>query len=215
MAYTFYIMGSLTASQEEKFLSGILARDEDGLDEGFHASFRGLVRQVIGRYPVRDPDPIVSYVGSPAKRAPQPYGGKSVPQDSNILEDLRFFETRDSIDGIDLFARYPNIYLALLKGVGRRKEELVNSSNWMTALIGPQSRSVQEHSCPVYGGEIHFIQEPGGKLRSVASPLRIHQEAMKPLGKVLYGIVQQQPWDCTFSQEKGFPVIQNTSWEVV
>jgi hypothetical protein len=59
------------------------------------------------------------------------------------------------------------------------------------------------------GGEVHFLQEPGGKLRSIASPLRIHQEALRPLAEELYGMIKSLPWDCTFDQSKAIPYIQS------
>jgi hypothetical protein len=57
-------------------------------------------------------------------------------------------------------------------------------------------------------GEIHFLQEPGFKCRSIASPYRIHQLALKPLGDVLYNTLKFLPWDCTHQQDKAYPVIQ-------
>jgi hypothetical protein len=58
-------------------------------------------------------------------------------------------------------------------------------------------------------GKIGFIQEPGGKLRSVANPYRIYQEALRPLGDHLYEIVRTLPWDCTHDQTKAFlPVME-------
>jgi hypothetical protein len=57
-------------------------------------------------------------------------------------------------------------------------------------------------------GEIHFLQEPGFKCRSIASPYRLHQLAMKPLGDVLYKILGELPWDCTFHQDKAITYVQ-------
>jgi hypothetical protein len=63
-----------------------------------------------------------------------------------------------------------------------------------------------------YAGEVHFIQEPGYKLRSIASPYRIHQLALKPLGDTLGKIVSTLPWDCTFDQTKAIQPIQLRLW---
>ena len=57
-------------------------------------------------------------------------------------------------------------------------------------------------------GNIGFIQEPGGKARCVASPFRIYQRVLQPLGDALFSILKDLPWDCTFDQSKAFPVIQ-------
>lgn len=194
MAYSFYVLPSMTEAQKEKFLSAINADPSDGLDEEFHSSFKGFIRQVVHvRRIVSKHRPLVTYSGSPSKKAPRLWGQKSVPQSESILDDLQFFNTSE---GMDLYARYPDLYRPLLFGAEERKRFLDNLTP-----RGPMG--------PVYGGEIHFLQEPGGKLRSVASPLRIHQEALRPLGDTLYGLVRQLPWDCTFDHSKAHSHIQS------
>jgi hypothetical protein len=60
----------------------------------------------------------------------------------------------------------------------------------------------------MYAGEVHFLQEPGYKLRSIASPYRLFQLASEPLKNSLGKIVSNLEWDCTHNQEKAHPVIQ-------
>jgi hypothetical protein len=195
MAYSFYIFPSLNKTQEEKFLSAINADPSDGLDEGFHASFSGFVHQVMAVRPVNESTrPLVVYPGSPGKKAPRMWGQRSVRQDERILDDVQVFNTTG---GMQLYAKYSRIFRPILHGVKERREILDALPN-----RGLDLKQLQ-------GGEIHFIQEPGGKLRSVASPFRIFQEALRPLGNTLYGIVQQQPWDCTFDSSKAQPYIQS------
>jgi len=57
-------------------------------------------------------------------------------------------------------------------------------------------------------GEVHFLQEPGYKLRSIASPFRLFQVASEPLKNDLKRIVASVPWDCTHDQGRAFGPIQ-------
>jgi len=61
---------------------------------------------------------------------------------------------------------------------------------------------------PTLVGRISFNQEPGYKARTVSSPLLLHQAVMSGLEDVLFGILKELPWDCTFNQSKAFPAIQ-------
>jgi hypothetical protein len=47
-------------------------------------------------------------------------------------------------------------------------------------------------------------------MRAIASPYRVHQLALRPLGTAIYDLVEQLPWDCTFSQEKAIPHVQHS-----
>jgi hypothetical protein len=58
-------------------------------------------------------------------------------------------------------------------------------------------------------GEVHFLQEPGYKLRSIASPYRLFQVASKPLQEDLKDLVSKLPWDCTHNQGRAQPFIQD------
>jgi hypothetical protein len=64
-----------------------------------------------------------------------------------------------------------------------------------------------EHG-PMVAGEVHFLQEPGYKLRSIASPYRLFQVASQPLKNDLGLLVRSLDWDCTHDQGKAVPIIQ-------
>lgn len=195
MAYSFYVLGDLTVTQREKFLSAINADPSDGLSSEFHSDFKRFVHRVVGVHRITGvQQPLVSYSGSPGKKAPRLWCQKSVVQSENILDELQYFNTSG---GMYLYAKYKDLYRPLLKGVGDRLTFLDQ--------LGMQPLPYE----PVMGGQIHFIQEPGGKLRSVASPYRIHQEALRPLGKMLYDVVKDVPWDCTFDHSKALSSIQS------
>ena len=200
MAYTFYILPSLTESQKKKFLSGINPEEiSDGLSVSFHMKLSRSVRAAVRRrsLTVRQ-SPLVTYQGSPDKKAPRLFGRRSVPQDVNILDDLQVFNTPS---GMELYSKYKRLFEPLLEGIGLRKK-------FLNGL-----RPVSTLSSPVRSGEIHFIQEPGGKLRSVASPFRVYQHVLKPLGLELYDIIRTLPWDCTHNQMRAIPHIQSYLWQ--
>jgi hypothetical protein len=199
MAYSYYILPSLTEGQKKKFLSGINPTDPDGLDKSFLRDFSKKIRSHVKRRTVTcSHRPLVAYQGSPGKKAPSFFGRKSIPQNEEILRELELFNTDG---GIFLYHKYKDLYSPLLEGIGYRKQYL-NSLNMSEGFVPP-----------VYGGSIHFLQEPGGKLRSIASPFRIHQEALAPFGQELYRLIQQLPWDCTHNQYAAIPHIQSHLWQ--
>jgi hypothetical protein len=205
MAYTFYILSGMTKSQREKFLSGIGCSEPDGLSELFHKQFRETVVRAVRRRSIScSGRPLVTYRGSPDKKAPNFFGRKSVPQCDKILNDLSIFNNES---GMVLYLKYHDLYSPLLKGLGDHRRYLEDElQHWKQS-----GRSLP--NVPVRGGEIHFIQEPGGKLRSVASPFRIHQEALRPFGEELYRLIQSLPWDCTYDQTRAIPHIQSHLWQ--
>lgn len=201
MAYTYYILPALTEAQKEKFLKAINPEKGDGLTDSFHREFARTVRRTIRRRSlVCDQRPLVIYQGSPGKKAPRSFGQRSVPQDKRILDELQYFV---SPSGIGTYVQFHRLYKPLVFGLGSTQVYL--ETIWKQHLLRP----MDPFEYIPQGGEIHFLQEPGGKLRSVASPFRLHQEALRPLGSMLYGVVKSLPWDCTFDQSKGIPFIQS------
>jgi len=198
MAYSFYILPGITETQKEKFLAAIDPKKTDGLDKSFHRDFSKTVIRAICRRSVScSPRPLVTYQGSPDKRAPRLFRQKSVSQSKKILDDLMIFNTTG---GQNLYKRYQRLYKPLLQGLGNRLRYLDSMCSFNK---GPSP------NVPVPSGQIHFIQEPGGKLRSVASPYRIHQEALHPLGEEILRLIRSLPWDCTHDQQSAIPHIQS------
>jgi len=205
MAYSFYILPSLSESQKKKFLEGINPSEaSDGLDNKFFREFTNSIRATVQRRELTcSHRPLAVYQGSPDKKAPSLFGRKSKSQDEEIWSDLEFFNTPA---GLSTYSKYRSLYRPLLEGLGTRRDYLeFQHENWVNTLThhGPQV------TFPIFGGQIHFLQEPGGKLRSIASPLRIHQEALRPLGEELYRLIRQLPWDCTHNQMHAIPHIQS------
>jgi hypothetical protein len=198
MAYTFYIFPALTESQKDKFLKGITSV-EQGTTEDL-SSFEQSVRSIIRMRHVSLPDiPLIAYQGSPSKRAPRLLSG-SINQDVGILHDVDLFRT---YGGNYLYRKFQRIYDPLLTGLDSQKFLRISRE-----VQGYPARAPEDH-LGIRGGKICFLQEPGGKLRSIASPLRVHQEALRPLGRVIYNLLEEIPWDCTFDQGKAIPFIQS------
>jgi len=62
---------------------------------------------------------------------------------------------------------------------------------------------------PVLAGSLCPLTKDGGwKVRWIASPYRIHQLALQPLGSALFKLLGSVPWDCTFDQSKPYSVVQ-------
>jgi hypothetical protein len=62
---------------------------------------------------------------------------------------------------------------------------------------------------PVPAGHLIPLTKDGGwKVRWIASPYRLHQLALAPLGSALFRLLEDLPWDCTYDQSKPYSIIQ-------
>lgn len=188
--YTYWKLSEVSKSQWDKFYNGIVATPSDlsTLPADLAYSTRTWLRKHANHSRVGLPSSFVTYRGSPAKRAPG-VTGKSMPQDSNPLSDLDLFADSSFIS---LLSKYRRIFYPLLEGVE----------------IAVPSNKYRFSPC-LTAGNIAFIQEPGAKLRTIASPFRIYQEALRPLSNYLYSFVRSLPWDCTHDQSKAMGPIQD------
>jgi hypothetical protein len=188
--YTSEISHTETKSQLDKFIGAVSCSEPTGVTEDFltRLSWTSIVecgRQSIDKVDNR----LITYRGSPEKIAPLPHNQGYVPQDCKILLETSWMRNMKNLS----FARkHWGLYGPVLSGIG----ELT------------QHHHIEQVDRTSYAGEVHFIQEPGYKLRAVASPYRLHQLALQPLGSSIGRIVQSLPWDCTFDQSKAFPIIQ-------
>jgi hypothetical protein len=188
--YTLWRSPVVTMSQLEKFLKGVNCVDPIKLPESFYDDFNRFVRSNFYHEQIlRGNNSIWEYRGSSTKKAPRPHSLGSVPQDSNLLDERDWFRNDEAYR---LGWEYNELYAPVFFGLG--------------GVTYP--RKLKEIDPFPYGGEVHFLQEPGMKLRAIASPYRLHQLAMKPLGEAIYRIVQRQHYDCTFDQSKAIPKIQ-------
>lgn len=188
MAYTQWVYSSITDEQFKKFYDAVTAEKTDIDPLVLSKVSHRAACLSFHRVPLSLPQSILQYQGSPTKRAPMVF--KGVPQDEQIFNEP---ENLYNVSNNSLYLRYERLFRPLLEGFPKVRQEL----------------SRIKGNPPPYCGKIAFIQEPGGKLRSVASPFRFIQKVLEPLSDHLYGIAESLPWDCTFDQRKAFPFIQD------
>jgi hypothetical protein len=134
---------------------------------------------------------LLMYSGSSTVMAPV-FEGRSVPQNTQLELDMRIF--RDPINW-KLYHRYKEFYSPI---VGR--------------LPMPYF-SRFESDFPFSGNLCPLDKDGSWKIRWIASPVRIHQMALKPLGDTLFSLLRRFPWDCTFDQKRAVPILQKVLQE--
>jgi hypothetical protein len=205
MVYSMFKFESLTPTQTKKFLAAITCEPAK-----IHKSFLlDLGRSIRMNFPQisieRNKElSLLVYRGSPSKFKPRltwtswPLAGLNKPsraQDKDVLSNAEYFMNPNHVS---LYFEYEDLYSPLLKGLPIIIDKINDLGSWY-----------KHGSCSeIEGGEIHFLQEQGGKLRSVASPHLVHQLALKPFGDAVYSRIQTLPWDCTFDQSKPFSLLQ-------
>jgi len=194
MCYTVFVYSKTTDGQLKKFSEALRAAppvlNKQDLD-----TISKCIKRTFGGQTVRRSSEvsIALYRGSPTKRKPSS-GLRSVPQDSNILKDVDVFMTSDW--GLSITNKYRSLFDPVLKGV---------DAHPISVPFVPDNGDMSQ----CLGGKIAFIQEPGGKLRSVASPFVLYQLALQHFGKATYDFVSRKlPWDCTHDQSKPIPVLK-------
>jgi hypothetical protein len=192
MAYTHWISSQVTSVQKKKFLTAINA-DPVAIPDPLIRALVSTTKRQVGRYTIHgNPQSIFSWMGSPNKRAPTVKHG-SVPQSEKLLCDM--FITDNNQTWSHIRSLWHEIYSHVFKGINIA--EFVDSASVDDIDYGP-----------MVGGEVHFLQEPGYKLRSIASPYRLFQVASQPLKLALGEIVSRLDWDCTHDQGHAFPHMQ-------
>jgi hypothetical protein len=192
MAYTHWSSVKVTDAQKDKFLTAVNA-DPVAIPDSFIRSFRRTVKSAIrGRTIHGKPQSLLYWRGSPNKRAPTVKFG-SVPQSEKLLSEI--YLTDNDQTWLHIRTLWNEIYSHVFKGIDIR-----GFSD--TAHIDDRSDT------SMVAGEVHFLQEPGYKLRSIASPYRLFQVASQPLKNDLGQLVRSLDWDCTHDQGKAKPFIQ-------
>lgn len=195
MSYTMFVHSTATPSQVKKFTAALRAAPPE-ISQGFSLLYKKVKANFGIRSVERGEDvSLILYRGSPSKRKPQ-RGMRSCSQDSNILQDCEALVTNEW--GRQLTKKFQDLYDPVFRGLS------VNPVKVPFSVPSPKIDPYQ-----VLGGKIAFIQEPGGKLRSVASPYLAHQLALRHFGKAVYAFVRTLPWDCTHDQSKPVPMLQD------
>lgn len=192
MAYSHWYASKVTSTQRKKFLSAVNATPVE-IQGNLKRSLERVTRLVVGRRTIHGkPQPLFSWRGSPNKRAPTSKFG-SVDQSSLLLGES--FLTDNAVTWTHIQSLWHEIYSHVFRGINIHG--FVDSCHIDDIGLGP-----------MIGGEVHFLQEPGYKLRSIASPYRLFQVASQPLKEDLGRLVSGLDWDCTHDQGRAFPFIQ-------
>jgi len=192
MAYTALQASEVTPTQRKKFLKGVLAPVVVN-PPYLEAAIVAATKKAIGSRKIETvPKSLFEWIGSPSKRAPTCRYG-SVGQDSKILSELFLLDNDAILDHVK------SLWEPIYKWVFREID-----FNRFCDSVHDDDRV----DGPLRCGEVHFLQEPGYKLRSIASPYRLFQIASEPLKKDLKRVVEQLPWDCTHNQAKATDYIQ-------
>jgi len=188
--YTTYVSPVMTEKQEKKFLDGVRAPVVDFGISRYSKKFQIAVDKLgIKRRYLPDPRPLVLRAISDVRREPHANGKNFFEGEASLECGLSF--TRGTRIGWDFRATFKDIFDCVEEG-----------------LILEDHRDCDVADYPNSVGRIGFIQEPGYKLRAVANPGRVYQQALTPLGDFLFDILRGLPWDCTHNQTKGFEALQ-------
>lgn len=193
MVYSLFKHEKLTRAQQEKWKKAVDAPSTP-IPSTIQSRLAIWMNDRIKRHSLTLglPRPIMTHRGSLSKKAPL-LENKSIQQDRSGLTSLIYFSTGAHYD---LWRRYRSLYSHVTDGVD------INAFKYcVNDAIFPDHQQV-------WGGEIHFLQEPGLKLRAIASPFLVHQEALRPLGMALYSFMRTLPWDCTHDQSKPVSHVQ-------
>jgi hypothetical protein len=222
MVYSGFEPKKPTNEHIRSFLSGVQAPDSF-IPEDF---FRHIEKVAIEQCGIQEhavPERLVTFQGCPSTNAPI-YQERSVSQDSHLEKELlwiteggKFAHVAGNhsiflnrhyrcygpvLDGLDVFLAQNRIGLPGLSGGSFTRDGGPFETIYSKMRVSQPS--------PVWGGKVIPLMKDGGwKVRWIASPCRLHQLALQPLGLSLYKLLHTLPWDCTHQQEKGIPNIQN------
>lgn len=191
MAYSNWTSSHVTISQRKKFLEAVQSTPRVS-PENLKDLIKKSTRKVIQLRTVNTcPSPLVLWRGSPSKRAPTPFGSRV--QSDHLLCELALTRNQKTLEHIQ--SLWDPIYKSVFKGLNIHR--FIDDTHEDDISYGD-----------MVGGEVHFLQEPGYKLRSIASPYRLFQVASEPLKNDLKCIVSSLPWDCTHDQGRAFSPVQ-------
>jgi len=203
MCYTYFSFEEPTAAQKRKFQSAVSSDKPDNLSYEFHRDFALSLRRVFGMKTIErnGMNNIITNRGSDSRFRPAIEG--LFPR-SRTNEGVVDYVTLLQVPSFrKLFRKYWSLFDPVFKGIdvnSYTKDSLVND------VSIDQANRVQNY--PLLGGEVHYLMQEGGKMRSIASPHLVFQMALEPLKESLKTVVQSLPWDCTHDQSKAVPFVQ-------
>lgn len=211
MVYSSYIPLKIDKEHVEKMKSSVGA-EPVSLPGNFLQDLALHSQSILGQIRLGGVQPLVTYRGRSSVKSPI-YRGTSVAQDSSLELEMAWF---DNPYHQLFFNRHFKAYKPVVEG-------LTNQNLWkpLKGLSG-EAYHLSEYSpfetvhsrlrpafMPCHAGSLVPLTKDGGlKVRWIASPFRLHQLALKPLGEALFGTIRQMPWDCTFNQTKSYECVQ-------
>jgi len=188
-SYTLLYSSEVTSKQMDKFLSGVRSEPVCVHDSVKYRVVSGAYKLGLKGLTLCNTRPLVMRLPSQARREPHANGRSYWEGDASLECAVSF--TRYTRIGWDFSSRFSSIFNVV--------EEGIDVDDHRDADVTDYPNSV---------GKIGFIQEPGYKLRAVANPARVYQEALRPLGRCLFDTLRSLPWDCTHRQDYPIPAIQ-------
>ena len=190
-AFTVFISKEVTPNQRTKFVDGVTAENTvipKSLLNGIKTAwthYHGSDKVKCGCA-----KPLWTRSLSGSRREPWSNGKTTVETVDPLGAAMSFMR---SPLGHEIYRDFHNIYMDVTDGMSGQDWPYMTFFNTLPSVVG----------------RISVIQEPGFKMRAVANPARIYQQMLGPLGKSIYRLLNDLPWDCTFDQSKGFPLIQS------
>lgn len=201
MVYSRFKPSEPTPEHVEKFRSAVESRDVF-IPEDFHQTIARFAKSLVGPVDLGRKQPLVLFQGHPSVKAPI-YGEPSVAQDDFIEKEMRWLGTASHAFFVE---KHHLVYDAVLEGLSFRAKEQASPYKERGETGPPSWWSPAQ----VRAGKVVPLTKDGGwKVRWIASPFRLHQLALRPLGEGLFRTLETLPWDCTFDQAKALPLIQD------
>jgi hypothetical protein len=191
--YTYFISEEVTEQQSTKFVDAVQSNVQSTYLDHYSNILLFATKDVFQEKSwYSDPDSLLFRSISETKSEPHA-NGMSLDEGTDTLNCAQSF-LEHTVFGRHAVETYPLLFGCVMNGVASAVGD------------GNQRIIYGEHHNIV--GKIGLIQEPGFKLRAVANPARVYQQALKPLGDDLYSKLKQLPWDCTHDQSFPFNIIQ-------
>ena len=190
--YTWFYASEVTPSQEKKFLDGVTA-DNVPIPDNLHVLLQESVMHLGLRKSclfMNSPRSLMLRPLSSSRREPHA-DGRSFTEGTATLECAMGY-TRSTRLGWDLRSKFKPIFDIVEEGI---------------ELDDVRDGDLCDYPSSV--GKIGIIQEAGYKLRAVANPARVYQEALRPLGDMLFDLLKGLPWDCTHDQTLSFDTVRD------
>lgn len=207
MMYSSFVSNGITPKQRRKFITSVLnpepVKRQLTVDEILDS-----VEPLQWSYPEEE-----AYLPRQVQEVPwsserfAPAGDRTVPE-SDVAAWLPYHFA--SAFSKEMWRKYPSLYKPMIKDL-KKKGHFRESSAFDRGVTYPWKFAKDGFRVPRLDpgvGKVSFIQEAGYKLRAVANPDRLHQEALGPLKKKLLKVLRTIPQDCTHDQGKPLKVIQ-------